>query len=1012
MNNYFKKWNLIAGWFAFAVAALVYLLTMEPTASLWDCSEFIATSYKLEVGHPPGAPLFMMIARFFTMFAPDTAHVAVMVNAMSALASAFTILFLFWTITHLGRRLYGKRPSELTTGQSWAVIGAGLIGALAYTFTDTFWFSAVEGEVYALSSLFTAVVLWAILKWEDVADEPHANRWLILIAYLMGLSIGVHILNLLAIPAIVFVYYFRKTDKVTFKGVLKATAVAAIILLAINSIIIPYTAAIGAVVDRWFVNGIGLPINSGMIFFAFLLFAAVGFGVYYTHKKGRVVMNTILLCVGVILIGYSSYASVVIRANANPPMNSNDPDNPYALLYLLNRDQYGNKPVVYGSQYARPKVDMEAVYKDKYYIGEDGKYRKGTILAEVKCPSEFMVLFPRMWSTSDSHIEGYKVWGDVKDTKKIKYKGERVAVPTMGENLRYFFSYQLNFMYWRYFLWNFAGRQSDVQSVGALTDGQWLSGIDFIDEAFLGPQKNLPSEMKDNKARNKYYFLPFILGIIGLIYQLNRDPKNFSVVMWLFIMTGIALVVYFNTTPSEVRERDYVFAGSFYAFSIWIGLGVMCLRDWLVKLSKKDGVIISAAAIVICSCVPVVLAAQNWDDHDRSHRYVARDIGYNYLNSTLPNSIILNFGDNDTFPLWYAQEVENVRPDVRIMNMSYLGGGWYIEEMKRAYNESAPVPFSLPMSKYMYVNDYIYVDDVFEKPISITDAMDIIRSDASYTRHRFADNTEQDFMPAKTLILPVNKDNVIAAGIVKPEDAHLIEDNVVIELSKETLRKEEVMLIDLLANFDWKRPIYFTQPTIVRSLGLTDYLQFDGYAYRLVPIRTPYEGGYYVGRMDTEYVYEKLMNEFSYGNVSDPRVYVDYFTQYNYEVSQTRMNFARLADGLIDKGDKKRAREVLERGLTEVPLSQFRYNAQLHPYIISYYKLGDTEKGDELLKYAVNIQKEYISYYDSFSDDRLHIVIAEYRDRLDELDRLYRLAQSIGREEIVDDIQAYIEDLM
>ncbi len=996
---------MLLGWAAFAFSAVVYLMTMEPTASLWDCAEFIATSYKLEVGHPPGAPLFMMLARFFTIFAPDPGHAAIMVNTMSGLASAFTILFLFWSITHLARRLYKCRPEELSKPQVWTIMGAGLIGSIAYTFTDTFWFSAVEGEVYALSSLFTAAVFWAILKWEDVADEPHSNRWLILIAYLMGLSIGVHILNLLTIPALVFVYYFKKTKQITFWGVVKAILVSCVILGVINAIIIPYTAAVGALFDRAFVNGLGLPVNSGMIFFVVVLFAALGWGIWFTHRKGRVLLNGILLCMTVIFIGYGSYASVVIRAAANPPMNSNNPNNPYSLLYLLNRDQYGNKPLLFGAQYSAPIVDVE--YDSKYYIGEDGKYHKGLVVDGYEYPARFITLFPRMWSSQERHIEGYKEWGKVDERKKIKYGSERIAVPTFGQNLRYFFSYQLNFMYWRYFLWNFVGRQSDNQSTGEITDGQWLSGIKPIDELYLGPQDNLPSEMAENKGRNTYYFLPFILGIIGLIFQLNRDPRNFTVVMWLFFMMGIALVLYFNTTPGEPRERDYVYAGSFYAFCIWIGMGVLCVKEWLSRLFKRDNRTVAAAATLICSCVPILLGAENWDDHDRSHRYFTRDIGYNYLESTLPNSIIMNYGDNDTFPLWYNQEVEGARLDVRIMNMSYLGGGWYIDEMKYKYNDSDPVPFSLPPHKYMYENDYIYVQDMFNRPVDIRQAIDFVRSDDPRSRIQLTEQSMADYLPAKRLILPVNKENVLASGIVKPEDAHLIEDTIYINIQKNTLDKPELMLLDLLAHFDWKRPLYFTQPSSLTNLGLLDYLQFDGYAYRLVPIRTPYESSWEIGRIDTDYLYDKLMNRYRYGNLADPRVNVDNFVRYNISASQVRMAFARLAQALAERGEKEKAIEVLDRGLEVLPLSQVPHTYQSIPYINAYYTAGAIEKGDSMLNDYASKLKEYITYFTGFPESKQSLIQYQLEEKLMLLSNLHRIAVDFDRQDIVTDIRDY-----
>ena len=756
----FKRWNTLVGWIVFAIAALTYLLTMEPSSSLWDCSEFIATSYKLEVGHPPGAPLFMMLARLATLLAPSTHYVPHMVNAMNCLASAFCVLFLFWTITHLARRLIERNGHELTPANVWGILGAGAVGALAYTFTDTFWFSAVEGEVYSLSSMFTALVVWLMLRWEEQADEPHASRWIVLIAYLMGLSIGVHILNLLTIPALVFIYYFRKTERITLRGVVLATLIAGAILLAINGIIIPYTVYIGAMIDVFFVNTLGLPVNSGMVFFALALIGGLGWASWATHRRGKVVWNIILLSTTMILVGYSSYASMTIRAVANPPMNSNNPNNPHALFSVLNRDQYGNRPLLYGAYYSAPPTGT--TLKKVYYLDDNNKYASAEVITGTKHAPEFMHLFPRMWNYNFTD-EDYKPWAAyrtktellrdengevVRDAsgrpqrvetldfgrKRIYYgaDGEAYSIlePTFLENLNYFFNYQLSYMYWRYFLWNFVGRQSDIQPSGSvITDGNWLSGIGWIDEKFVGPQENLPPEVEHNKGRNTYYFLPFLLGLIGLIYQLNRDPRNFTIVMWLFILTGIALVVYFNTSPSEPRERDYVYAGSFYAFSIWIGFGVLAIKGLLERLFKRRTVVLSGVATLICLGVPTLLAAQNWDDHDRSHRTYARDIGWNYLQSTLPNSIILNYGDNDTFPLWFNQEVDGVRTDVRVMNTSYLGGEWYIDQMKLRANESAPVPFTLPRSKYTYTNDWIPVTDDIQRPVDIGEVIDFVASE-------------------------------------------------------------------------------------------------------------------------------------------------------------------------------------------------------------------------------------------------------------------------------------------
>lgn len=1003
--NYFKKLNNIAGWVVFAAATAVYLLTMEPTGSLWDCMEFIATSYKLEVGHPPGAPLFMMIARLFTLLSfGHTEYVGVMVNTMSSLASGFTILFLFWTITHLARKIFARDTDSLTKSQCWTVIGAGIIGAMAYTFTDTFWFSAIEGEVYALSSMFTALVVWAMLKWEDAADEPHANRWLVLITYLMGLSIGVHILNLLTIPALVFIYYFRKTSKVTFWGVVKVTVLACVILLCVNSLV-PFVVAIGAWFDKLAVNTFGMPVNSGLLIFIVLVFAALGWAIWYTYKQGRVLLNTIVLCAATILLGCSSYASVIIRASVNPPMNSNDPDTPYALLSLLNRDQYGTRPLLYGKAYSSVPVKMNT---KPTYIYEDGKYKKYERIAGYDYEPQF--LFPRMYSDNSSHIKGYKSWGDVKG-RKINYRGETLTVPTLGENIRYFFSYQLGFMYWRYFMWNFVGRQSDIQGNGEITNGNWLSGIDFIDSIYLGPQDNLPSEMASNKGRNTYYFLPFLLGILGLVYQLSKDKKNFSVVMWLFIMMGVALVVYFNTTPGEPRERDYVYAGSFYAFCIWIGFGVMWIQEICAKLMRRDNVASAAVATVICACVPAVLAAQNWDDHDRSHRYVGHDMGYNYLISTLPNSIIINYGDNDTFPLWYNQEVENLRPDVRIMNMSYLTSEWYIDQMKAKYNQSEPVPFSLGRKSYINTNDMLpVVANKNGRTLDIAQVIKWIGSDSPVTKYDLGGGLSYSFIPTKRIALPVNKENAVASGIVAPENAHLMADTVFIDLKTSSLNRGEMMFLDLLATFDWKRPIYFTQPYELEKFGLDKYVQFDGFAYRLTPIPTDYESFLNMGRIDTEYLYDNLMNKYRYGNLKDSRVYADNFINHTLNSVQGRNAFARLAMKLIDEGDTVRAREVINRGMEEIPVSQIRHTyIQTVPMIDAMYNAGMNTEGDALLSDYIRTCQEYIVYFLAFDEKKSKLVESDFRERYSILENLYALARHHNRVQIVNDMHAFFD---
>ena len=1048
--TFFKRWNNIVGWAVFAIAAFVYLKTMEPVSSLWDCSEFIATSYKLEVGHPPGAPLFMMLARLATLFAlgnPD--YVGIAVNAMNSLASAFCILFLFWTITHLARRLVTRDGRELTVASTWAVLGAGIVGALAYTFTDTFWFSAIEGEVYALSSMFTALVVWLMLKWEEQADQPHASRWIVLIAYLMGLSIGVHILNLLTIPTLAFIYYFRKTEQVTFKGVVYTTLIACAALLFVNNIIIPYTVWIGAQIDTLFVNTFGLPANSGMVLFALALIIGMGWASWKAHCKGRVVLNILLLSTTMILVGFSSYASMTIRAAANPPMNSNNPNNPHALLSVLNRDQYGSRPLLFGAYYSAPPEDV--VEKTVTYLDEDGKYKEAKVLTGYTHAPEFTHFFPRVWNYLKGEKE-YKQWaayrtkmevvrdengqvvrdenGRPKQQEVVDFGRKRiytdrygetrtVVEPTFAENLNFFFNYQLSYMYWRYFLWNFVGRQSDIQpSQTTITDGNWLSGIRWIDEKYLGPQDNLPREVAGNKGRNTYYFLPFLLGLIGLLYQLNRDPRNFSIVMWLFVMTGIALVFYFNTSPNEPRERDYVYAGSFYAFSIWIGFGVLAIRELIVWLTRRDTKAVALAATVVSMGVPAILAAQNWDDHDRSGRYMARDIGWNYLQSTLPNSIIINYGDNDTFPLWNNQEVYGVRPDVRIMNTSYLGGEWYIDEMKTKANDAPGVPFSLPKRKYTYANDVLPVEERLEGPVDIHEVMDFVLSDDPRSKIKLVDGSSIDYIPTRRIALPVNKENAIASGIVAEKDSDLMVDTVYINLRQSSIDKSQLMILDMLANFDWKRPIFFTQIYILQDFGLLDYLQYDGYAYRLVPILTPVQNAYEIGRMDVDYTLPLVRDTFRYGNLNDPRVYVDYFLQYNLGASRTREMFARVGKELLREGRVDEAVEMLDMGLEKFPTSQIRFtDMNTYPYIEGYYAAasmgaeGAAEKGDALLREYATTLIEYIEYYFRF-DGALGDMVSDTIDaKLTELGDIYSLASYAGRRDVVAEINKYYRSL-
>ncbi|MFR9649053.1 MAG: DUF2723 domain-containing protein [Rikenellaceae bacterium] len=1035
----YTLYNNIVGWIVFSIAAVSYLMTMESSTSLWDVSEFTATAYKLQVGHPPGAPLYMMLARIATMFAPSTQAVPIAVNAFNSIISAFTILFLFWTITHIARRLYAAVNREIDIARGWSVIAAGAVGALAYTFTDTFWFSAIEGEVYALSSMFTALVVWLMLKWEDEADEPHSMRWILLIVYLMGLSIGVHILNLLTIPALVFIYYFRKCEKVDFKGILAAMVVSGAMLLFINGFVISRAIWIGAMIDLFFVNTLGLPINSGMALYSLALIIGLGAAAYWAHRKGRKILNMIFLCMTLVFIGYSSYASITIRAVANPPMNSNNPNNPHALLSFLNRDQYGARPLIYGASYAAPVEDFTS--RDIYFVNDDGKYEKCTILSGYKYSDDFMMLFPRIWDSAKGE-SAYKPWAAYRTQESIirdnngeiirssdgsavvenellfgepvEYGSHTIIEPTRGEHLYYFFTYQLNYMFWRYFLWNFVGRQSNNQAQGAtIAEGNWMSGIKSIDQAYIGPQSELPREIETNEGRNKYYFLPFILGLIGLIYQLNRDPKNFSIVMWLFVMMGIALVVYFNTSPGEPRERDYVYAGAFYAFTIWIGLGVIALFNLLLWFTKGQSQKVAlATAVIISMSVPVILATENWDDHDRSGRTMARDIGWNYLQSTLPNSIIMNYGDNDTFPLWYNQEVDGVRTDVRIMNTSYLGGEWYIDQMKNRSYDAQGVPFSLHRSKYTYVNDYVPIIDRVERAITVKEAINFIANDSDQSKVSLADGSKSDFLPSRKMILPVNKENAIAAGIVKEEDAHLMVDSIRFDLKGSSINKSQMMILDLLSSFDWKRPIYFTQAHMLQDIGLLDYAQFDGYGFRLVPIRTLVTSYSEIGRIDTDYTAPLLLETFRYGNLNREDVYIDNFFQYNLNAARTRQAFALTAKEAARGGDEALALKLLDRGLEVLPTNKLRFNEDnTLPFIEGYYMIKQMQKGDELLQeYADNII-EYIEYYLLFQGYQASQIDSLLDDRLGELATVYKLAAAAKRVDIVNWLNDYYRTL-
>lgn len=1008
----FKLANNLMGLLVLLIAAVTYLSTIEPTTSFWDCGEFIASSYKLEVGHPPGNPVFQLIARMFTLPAgPEKA--AMMVNAMSAMCSAFTIMFLFWTITHLGRRISEKKGESITLAGSLAIFGAGLTGALAYTFSDTFWFSAVEGEVYAMSSLFTAAVFWAMLKWEEEAGNPHANRWIVLIALLMGLSIGVHLLNLLAIPAIVFIYYY-KNYQVSTKRSIYVLLISAVILAIILYGIIPYLPKMASWIDLLFVNGLGLPFNTGAAFFMIVLLALSIWGLIYTYRRQNVLWNTILLSFTMIVIGYSAFAMVIIRSSANTPTNENQPDNPFSLVRYLAREQYGKNPLIYGESFNSP-YDVKT---SKYYAKVGDRYKKvdGPLEADYKPGSK--MLFPRMWSPSPDHIKFYENYTEGRG--KI-VPGTESKLPLFKDNLAYFFDYQINYMYIRYFMWNFAGRQNDLHGTvpGDPLRGNWASGIKFLDKARIGDQSNGPDYIVNSKAKNHYYMLPLLLGFIGLFYQLAKDKQNWWVTMLLFLLTGIAIVLYLNQPPYQARERDYAYAGSFYAFSIWIGLAVMAINDFVKRWVPEK---VSAIAVsVACLIVPVQMASENWDDHDRSNRYTARDIAYNYLNSTEKNAILVTHGDNDTFPLWYIQEVEGVRTDVRVVNTSLLGTDWYIDQMQYKTYESDPLPFTIPKHEYIYgTNDVVHIVDRLNRQVPLKIVIDLIsKPEAKISAEG---GKQYSIFASRKLTIPVNKEAAIANGIVTAADSSVILDTIELNISenKNVITKTELMILDLLANYKWDRPIYFVAMGGDLEIGIRDYLEWTGFAYKFVPVKTQ-TTLVVPGRVPAEKMYDKVMNVYRWGNMNDPSVNIDYQNLLTFNaVMSVRNIHTQTARALFNEGKTEKAVQVLDRMQEVVTHEQFPISCSLLSSLneqsimdaIDIYMLSDEK--EKALKLA-NLFEEESYKAINFFGQRLGGYYISKTDVERNISYLMYMADTLrnrGEIERADSIEKNLQDLI
>lgn len=976
----YKKINNIVGWVVFAIASYVYLTTMEPTGSFWDCGEFIACCNGLQVGHPPGAPMFMLMGRMFILFAGENVkQIPLAINALSAICSALCILFLFWSITHLARKMVVKGKNEPNMGDIIAIMGSGFVGAIAYTFTDSFWFSAVEGEVYATSAMFTAVVFWAMLKWEEVADEKHNARWIIFIAFMMGLSIGVHLLNLLAIPALALIYYFKRY-KFTWVGFVAALGVSIAILGFVQKGIISYFIKIGAQFDLIFVNSFGLPFWSGFMFYLLVTLGIIAYALWYTTRKGKVVLNTALLAVTFILIGYSSYSVIVIRSTANPPLDENDPENVFSLLNYLGREQYGDFPLAYGQYYNAKTIDSD--FKDMQYVKKDGKYVEvGRKESPVYDPA-FCGIFPRMWSPQDNHASFYKNY----------HKGNAEERPTSGENISFFIDYQVMHMYFRYFMWNFVGRQNDIQSYSDnITKGNWISGITPIDNMRLGPQEKLPQSMTNNKGRNKFYFLPLILGLVGFAYQVQKNRKDFVIVGMLFFMTGMAIVLYVNQPPYQPRERDYAYAGSFYAFSMWIGLGVLAIFDLLRnKLSLPTAGAAIAATVVSCS-VPYVLCADGWNDHNRALRYTSRDFATNYLNSCAPNAIIFTNGDNDTFPLWYAQQVEGVRRDIRIVNLSLLNTDWYVNQMKRQEYNSPPVPFTLTYDKYMQ-GTRDYVPFVEQKSLSanyteLKQVFNFMTSENPETKVQVRDGKYINYLPTKKLRITVDKAAVIRSGTIDIKDTAKIVDYIDWDINKSYVMKADLMMLDLLAHNDWKRPVYYAVTVGSDNyIGLDDYFQLEGLAYRFVPIKTK-NADQQTGRVATDLMYKNMMDKFVWGNMKNEKVYLD---QNNLNMTMNfRNNFARLSESLLNEGKSTQSVAVLDKCNEEMPDKTVPYNMMMLRITEMYYRnamqaatsvdstgrpiidpekmsqsqKGILEKGNSILRRLAVIYEDDLNYY-------------------------------------------------
>ena len=1030
----FKKWNTILGWVVFAIALTTYSLTVEPTISFWDCSEYIATSAKLEVGHPPGAPLFQMFGAFFAMFAFEAEQVALMVNMMSVFSSAFTVLFLFWSLTLLMKRLFVK--DETNNNNAIMVLGSAFVASLAFSFTDSFWFNAVEAEVYAMATLLIAVLLWLGLRWEQDMDEPKGNKWLLLISLVIGLSFGVHFMAILTIPSIGFIYYFKKYKNITPKSFIIANVIIVSILLFIFKLLLPYTLAFFGKTEIFMVNSLGLPFNSGTIFAFLVIIAIFYFGLRYTKQKGMVLPNTILLSVLFILIGFSTWMMLPIRANANVPINENKPSDAAEVLAYYNREQYGEQQLFYGPQfsdtysgldennpYSDDKPNYERDYTQKKYIITNN-YKN----AKQNTDDNHKAFLPRMWSSE--HAVNYMSFTEPLDFRiKPEYADEQELVeivaefrnvfnqgrldledyesflksygeyliiekPSFANNIKFMVEYQFGYMYWRYLMWNFVGKQNDNQWKGDALNGNWISGIKAFDEKRLGNQSQLSSDMKNNRGRNTYYFLPFLLAVIGIVFHIRKDLKSFYVLLALFLFTGIALKIYLNERPFEPRERDYALVGSFYVFAMWIGFGIYGIYDGIKKFIQPK-VAIPLVLVISLLAAPVLLAKENWDDHNRSNKYTALAMAKKYLDSCEPNAILFTIGDNDTFPLWYAQEIEGYRTDVRIVNTSLFMTDWYIDQMKRKAYDSEPVPISFSREQYRGSNrDYSFFVERTKDPILLDDLIKFMSLEDERAKVQLRSGLWVNYFPSKKIIIPIDKDHIIKNKVVSEKFYDSIVPAITFEIKKEALYKNRLMMLDIVNQNNWERPIYFTGGSFGEDdyLWMKDYLQLDGLCFKLVPVRKAQKGGpnpMEMGYIDSDKMFD-IVTKWDWGNSGSDKIYHDPDTRRNGITYRT--NLARLMETLIIEEKKDKAKKIADLAMEKMPIEHFNYYTLVEPFAQGYYELNEREKAREILTKLIKKYQEELTFFSSLKSSEQYAMRVDIVSNIERYRNIIRIA--------------------